>query len=103
MERLYRPERLDVDPSSPAASKQWLHWLRTFENFVSSFPTDQQPNKLNLLINHVSPSVFEYISECESYDSAIDILKELYNKPKNVIFARHLLATCKQERMARLG
>ena len=97
MERLYRPERLDVDPSSPAASKQWLHWLRTFENFVSSFPTDQQPNKLNLLINHVSPSVFEYVSECESYDSAINILKELYNKPKNVIFARHLLATCKQE------
>ena len=45
----------------------------------------------------MSPVVFEFISECERYEDAIKILNDLYDKPKNVIFARHLLATCKQE------
>ena len=108
MERLLRPERLDVDPSATTASKLWIHWHRTFTNFVNSLPptpvtdqstppTPQLDNRLNILINYVSSNVFEYISECTTYDQAITVLEELYNKPKNEIVARHLLATCKQE------
>ena len=97
MDRLLRPERFDVEPCEAGATKKYLHWLRTFQNFVNSLSPDQQENNLNLLINFVSPSVFEIISEASSYDEAIGLLNNLYNKPKNEIFARHLLATCKQE------
>ena len=97
MERLLRPDRFDTEPSAPGATKKWIHWLRTFQNFLGSLAEDLQNNKLNLLINYVSPIVFEFISECDNYEDAIKTLNELYDKPKNTIFARHLLATCRQE------
>ena len=34
MEKALKPVRLDLDASSPGASKQWKHWRRTFENFL---------------------------------------------------------------------
>ena len=86
MDRLLRPDRFDIEPSAAGATKRWLHWHRTFINFVGSLTEAQQANKLNLLINYVSPMVFEYISESESYEEAIKTLGDLYDKPKNKIF-----------------
>ena len=97
MDRLLRPDRFDVEPSDPGATKKWLHWLRTFQNFISSLTDAQQLNKLNLLINYISPNVFEFVSDSTNFEDAIQTLSGLYDKPKNEIFARHLLATCKQE------
>ncbi|GFO24398.1 retrovirus-related pol polyprotein from transposon 17.6 [Plakobranchus ocellatus] len=100
MERFLKPERFSIDPNSLNASKQWSHWFRTFNNFVSSLQQHQTPDavdKLNLLINYVDPSVYEYIAECTTYEAAVDLLKNAYIKPKNEIFARHVLATTKQE------
>ena len=91
MDRLLRPDRFDTEPSTPGATKKWIHWFRTFTNFLQSLAAENQNNKLSLLINYVSPVVFEFISECEQYEDAIKILNDLYDKPKNVIFARHLL------------
>ena len=48
-------------------------------------------------MNCVSSSVYEYIEECDTYDSAKSILEKLYVKTPNVIFSRHLLATRKQK------
>ena len=96
MERFLRPERLDVDSNSPNASKNWKHWKATFENFLDSFTTPPT-DKLSILVNFVSPNVYEIIAECNDYASAIKTLKETYEKPVNEIFARHLLATCRQE------
>ena len=31
------------------------------------------------------------------YDSALETIKNVYIKPPNTIFARHLLATCRQQ------
>ena len=45
----------------------------------------------------MSPAVFELIEECDSFDSAIDTLSGLYDKVPNVMFARHLLATRRQQ------
>ena len=50
-----------------------------------------------MLTNYVAPSVYEYIADCNTYESAITVLKELYVKPKNEIYARHVLATRRQE------
>ena len=98
MERWMRPERFNTDPNSPDASKSWQHWFRTFSNFISSLTTpDRTPDKLNLLINFIAPTVFEFIVDCPTYESAIETLQTLFVKPKNEIFARHILATSKQE------
>ena len=38
-----------------------------------------------------------YIEECTEYDRAIVVLKELFVKPKNEVFARHVLTTRSQQ------
>ena len=96
MDKFMRPEKLDTDPNSSVADKEWEHWLKTFQNFVTSL-TQENLNKLNLLINFVSPTVYQYISECTSYTSAIEVLKNLFIKPKNEVYARHMLACLRQQ------
>ena len=96
MDRFLKPAVFDKDPNSPTASKEWTHWFRTFSNFLTAIE-EHHPDKLNMLINYIDHNVYDYISECSNYESAIEILKNLYVKPKNVVFARHLLATRKQK------
>ena len=38
MEKVLRPERLDADPSTATAAREWLHWKATFTNFLDSLP-----------------------------------------------------------------
>ena len=54
-------------------------------------------DKLDTLINCISSDVYEYIAECNTFDTAVNHLKELNIKPPNEVFARHLLATCGQK------
>ena len=53
-------------------------------------------DKLAVLSNFVSPSIFQHIEDCTDYETSIETLQILFIKPKNEIFARHLLATRKQ-------
>ena len=96
MEKLLKPDRLDLDPSSPTAAKEWRHWHRTFSNFIQECG-EKAPNKLRTLVNYVSHNVYDYIEECTDYDAAISILEKLHVKTPNEIFARHLLATRQQK------
>ena len=94
MDRLLGPEKLDTDPSSRTASKDWLHWLRTFENFQTVLPLPREGlDRLLVLTNYVSPRIFEYIEHCLTYDEAIGVLKAQYVEPVNEVFARHRLST----------
>ena len=34
MDKVLRPARLETDPNSSEASKEWFHWKRTFDNFL---------------------------------------------------------------------
>ena len=89
MEKLLQPERFNVDSNAPNSAKAWTHWYKTFDNFMESL-TD--PNKLKLLTNFISPDIYAYIMDCTTFEQAINILKNIYVKPKNEIFARHVLA-----------
>ncbi|KAJ0178188.1 hypothetical protein K1T71_006011 [Dendrolimus kikuchii] len=100
MEKYLKPDRLDIDPSSSSASKEWEHWKRTFENFLkaSESTSGQVPRcNLDLLINHVSSNIYTYIAECTDYSQAMNILSKLFTKPKNIVYARFALATRKQQ------
>jgi len=94
MDRHLKPAILSTEPSSPDALTAWRHWKRTFDFFLESL-TD--PNKLATLVNFVSPSIYALIAEYTSYETAINALEAVYDKPKNEVFARHLLSCCKQE------
>ncbi|CAC5404524.1 unnamed protein product [Mytilus coruscus] len=96
MHKYLRPERLDANPDSPTAAKEWFHSKRTFTNLLTSAGEDA-PDKLIMLINFVSPRVYEYIGECETYDTAIALLEAVYVRPKNEVLARHLLITRRQQ------
>lgn len=101
MDKYLRPERFNVAPASSDAARAWEHWKRTFESFLAAQPDNGTTQfgdnaKLQLLINYVSPSIFTYISECQFYDTAMNLLSRIYVKPSNVVYARHVLATRKQ-------
>ena len=96
MDKYLRPEHLDADPNCSSGPQQWRHWKKTFTSWLATLK-DMQEHKLSVLINYVSPEVYEYIAECTTYDSAITTLESLYIRPKNEVFARHMLATRKQE------
>ena len=96
MEKYLRPERFEANPNSSRSSKEWTHWFKTLENFfLSSESTSDE--KLRILINFVSPTIYEYISDSLTFENGIDVLTLLYVKPKNEIFTRHQLATRKQQ------
>ena len=94
MDKFLRPDRFEADPSSSGAAREWKHWYTTFKNFLEAIQS-HSPNKLNTLINYIAPRVYEYIADCQEYDTAIQTLEQLYVKPKNEVFARHLLSTRK--------
>ena len=53
-------------------------------------------NKLAVLANYVSPSIFQQIKDCAEYDTAIKMLQVLFINARNEIFVYHLLATRRQ-------
>ena len=107
MDKFLRPARFDVDPNDTGADKHWKHWIKTFENFLASIEptqitnadgttTNREPDKLSTLINYISSNVYELIADCTSYESSLEILKNVYVKPTNEIYARYTLASRKQ-------
>lgn len=97
MEQFLKPERFDVDPTCASAEARWKHWKKTFSNFIEKIPNVTEDNKLPLLCNYVSATVFLYINDAESYNDAIAILDSLYVARRNEIFARHCLASRNQQ------
>ena len=96
MEKYLKPERLDT----PLSSKNFNRWFRSFSSFLGKIidpNVHTDLDKLDTLINCISSDVYEYIAECNTFDTAVNRLKELYIKPPNKVFARHLLATCSQK------
>ena len=79
-----QPFRLDLDANSSSASKEWCHWFVTYENYVevldASLTGERRTNKLKALVNCISHRVFEYITDCDSYDEAITVLRNLYKR-----------------------
>ena len=89
-----KPERLEFEPTDPDSRKKFAHWLRTFQTYANTL--DEGASKLDCLINFVGHVPFAFIEKKTTYETAITALKQSYDKPVNVIFARHVLATRKQ-------
>ena len=90
-----RPREFDADPGDPQSHNKWLHWYQTLTNYLAASKVDDG-SKLPFLCNFVSHSIYELISDCESFNEAIATLKNLFEKPVNETYARHLLSTRRQ-------
>ena len=55
------------------------------------------PDKLKVLYLNISATVADIIEGCSGFEHAIELLKAVYDKPPNIIHARHLLSTCLQQ------
>ena len=85
MEKYLRPERLDCNPSSSSAPDEWQYWHCTFYNFLTAL-SERELNKLDMLVNLLTPTVYKYVAECVTFEEAIALLEELYVKPKIEMF-----------------
>ena len=97
MEAHLKPARFDTEPSSPQAAQEWQHWYTTLNNFLTVMKVTSDEDKFRLLVNFVSYNVFTYISDHKTYPDAIKALQEIYDKPKNVMYSRHLLYSTHQQ------
>ena len=79
MVRVLKPDKLDTDPNSAVSAKEWKHWFRTFNNFPEALT---HLDKLAILINFVSPLIYEYIENSGNYDEAINTLEKPYQADK---------------------
>ena len=77
MEKYLRPERLDCNPNSPSAPDEWRHWHCTLLSFLRALG-DREINKLDTLVNFLSPMVYKYVAELTTYEEAIAHLETLY-------------------------
>ena len=97
MDRLLKPDKLDVLPEEADSTKVYEYWLKTFESFIAEVERNAQEganvDKLALLTNFLTPRTYPYISNATSYENAKTALRNAFCKRKNVVFARHVLMT----------
>ena len=77
MEKYLRPERLECNPNSPSAPDEWRQWHRTLESFFRAL-SDREVNKLDALVNFLSPAVYKDVADFTTYENAIQHLEGLY-------------------------
>ena len=91
------PNIFAADHESSDGKRQWLHWHKSFTTYIDKMDGINDSEKLDLLINHIDSSVYELISESETYNEAVDLLNSIYAKTPSPIFARYVLKSCKQQ------
>ena len=101
MDRILRPERFDVEPSTPQSERRYKHWKLTFENYLTVIGNDSGIGNTSknffALINTISAAVYDIISDTNDNYSAIKALNATYIKPVNFIYNRHQLLTLRQQ------
>ena len=77
------------------------HWKKTLESFLTAISPAATPltpqQKFDVLTNHVSPDIYSSILHLQTYADAIQLLEGIFIKARNKNYARHKLASRKQE------
>lgn len=103
--QVLRPERLDLDPCIADAAARYKHWKQNFLNFLTEMEAtvaaqgeNARPvNKLSLICNLLSYTVFAHVEDCITYESVVEELDKLFIKPKSDVYARYQLSTRSQQ------
>ena len=96
--RYLRPERFDVEPTTTGSDLRWAHWKYSFENFIAREAASADDTlKYQLLVNHISPAIYNFIQAKTTYAEAIKTFNDAYEKVQNITLARHILISRKQQ------
>ena len=99
MDKILKPEKLQLDPNSADASKGFKHWKRCFESYFAEWVTvtsgNAETKKLQALINLLSCDIYEFIDECETYAEAIEVFQKVFVKAPSEIYGRYKLSSSK--------
>ena len=83
--KFLQPEKLAIGPNSSSAEDDWKFWFKTFSNFINALPGGENAlKKLDVLTAHLTAPLH------------IETLQKLFVKSRNEIYAKHLLATARQ-------
>ena len=97
MDKVLRPDKLEVDAQTPDAAAIYDFWERSVKNLIqSSFAESTEEEKLFVLTQYLTYKTFPIIKEAKKYSEALLLLQKHFIKPKNISFARYLLYNRKQ-------
>ena len=63
MDKFLCPGHFNAILNARGTDKVWLHWKKTFPNFLTSV-VEHESSSLKVCINYVSPEVCEYVADC---------------------------------------
>jgi len=93
METLLKPKDFDVLPTDSNAASVFKYLIATFKSFLQAVEIGQaaidpseRVNRRGLL-NFLTPSVYQYIEDYETYEAAVAELKRVYVKTKMCLLA----------------
>ena len=111
-DRVLRPQRLELSPDSPSASRDFQHWMFNCEDFLkimvlpkayekminADFSEEQAMDllKLQSLMNLVSSDIWMDIKDCSTFDEAKKVLTDTFVKTPSTVYARYKLITSRQ-------
>ena len=97
MDRALKPARLEIEKVNEVTAKQYLHWKKCFNNYITTLAdADTEAKKLMVLVNNISVENFSIVADCTTYTTAMAALEKHFIKTTNIIFSRHKLATRRQ-------
>ena len=98
MDKILRPEKLDLDTTTPDAEAIYKFWEKTLRNLVTtSFDDKTEVQKLSILTQYLTYKTYPIIEDATTYTEALKLLKDQFYKTKNEVYARHILYTRKQK------
>lgn len=113
MDKVLQPTRLVLNPDSPTASREYQHWLHTFEVFAAtlSLPASYASRKsddvteeilldklkLDTLTNLISSDIWMDIRHCQTYKEAKVAMDDMFIKLPSKVYAVYKLLHTKQE------
>ena len=112
MDKVLKPARLVLSPESPTATREYRHWLHTYENFAATLSLPQSyinrvtnditremmvdQLKLDTLTNLISADIWDDIKDCTTYGEAKLALDDLFIRKPSSNYARYKLLTTRQ-------
>ena len=98
MDKVLRPDKLEVDTQTPDAPAIFKFWQKTLQNHIDTSFSDKSPQqKLSILTQYLTYKTYPIIEEATTYEHALRLLQAHFVKTKNVCYARHLLNSRKQK------
>ena len=88
----FAPPSFPVNPSP----EQWRWGKQCFIKGLEINSIDQYKHKLTILRTHAGSELYSLLSDSQTFQEAINILNNQFDRPSWEFFARHQLLSCKQ-------